>query len=253
MVTDSRLLVLVLLSSTICYQSASTPQTAHTLSRGAFNSQHIESNQRSSGELIDVYLSNDKLSLRCSGINQALQFTTSTDQKLVVDTTYTNIEESGVFQASYERIFGVYKLPLAYCVAFIKSSEPANDFLGGDYGVRKIKEVSYVVIPIPSASSSSSSSNSLIPRNSGSSIGTSTSTSSSTQSDIAKQKEALSLMQATFSRHSFYYSSGFYDVTRNFQSNIFQLAKTAANTREENAAEAISEVLQALLCILCYM
>ena len=161
-------------------------------------------------ELIDVYRDSEKLILRCRGFNQTLEFKTSpADQKLLVATAYSQSpSEHDIYQSTYERIFGVYKLPLAYCIAFVKSSEPANNFMDGEYGVRSIKELSYVTIP--------SASNML----------TMPGIQPFTyQLESAKQKEAISLLQSTFSRHSFYYSNQFYDVTRNLQSHSIQNAK----------------------------
>jgi hypothetical protein len=201
--------LLILLSLITRHQSISTSSAFHILSNTAAIGERRElKDKQFSGELIDVYRNNEKLVLRCRGFNQTLEFTTSgTDKSLLVEAAYSATSgELDIYQSSYEGIFGVYKLPLAYCIAFIKSSEPANNFLGGNYGVRNIKEISYVIIP--SASSSVS-----IP---GSTV------SFTYQSESAKQKEAISLMQNTFSRHSFYYSSRFFDVTRNLQSNSFQ-------------------------------
>lgn len=204
---SSSLALVVLLSVTTSTQSASNPQAPFSLPKITFNQRRDTPYQ--STQQIDVYTSHEKLILRCGGLNQTLEFSTSMDHKLIVETginenvpqvgSLKNVLEEGsfiiprtdIYQNSYERIFGIYKLPLAYCVAFIKSSEPADDFLGGDYGVRKIKEISYVVIP--------TSSKSLVPWN--------IPQESSSQSDQSKQREAISLMQSTFSRHSFYYSS----------------------------------------------
>lgn len=195
----------------------------YIFSKAAIDSNLQQSHQIPSNELIHVYLSGDKLILKLDGFNQTLQFRTSIDQKLSVEATFNPTSESDIYQSSHERIFGVYKLPLAYCIAFIKSSEPAENFLGSDYGVKRIKEISYVIIPTASESLT---------------IFGSTET-SSPSAELAKQKEAISLMQSTFSRHSFYYSSQFFDVTRNFQSNSFQLAK-AANSGE--AGDTLDEV-----------
>lgn len=199
----------ILLSLMTCHQSISTSSAFHTLSNTAVLGERRELRDKHfTGELIDVYRNNEKLVLRCRGFNQTLEFKTSdVDKSLLVEAAYSvTSAELDIYQSSYEGIFGVYKLPLAYCIAFIKSSEPANNFLGGDYGVRNIKEISYVIIP--SASSSMTVSGSAV--------------SFTYQSESAKQKEAISLMQNTFSRHSFYYSSRYFDVTRNMQSNSFQ-------------------------------
>ena len=223
MYTCNCLFGVLLLSLTTCHQSASVSQMPHTLSKATFHPSTQDSHQSPSDELIHVYLSNNKLILRLGGLNQTLQFGTSVDQKLLVETGFNLIGESDTYQSSYERIFGIYKLPLAYCIAFIRSSEPANNFLGSDYGVKKIKEISYVIIP--------TACNSLMVPGSAEV--------SSMSIELAKQKEAISLMQSTFSRHSFYYSSQFFDVTRNFQSSSFQLAKAAI---DESSVSSLEEV-----------
>ena len=168
-------------------------------------------------ELIDVYRDSEKLILRCRGFNQTLEFKTSpADQKLLVATAYSQSpSEHDIYQSTYERIFGVYKLPLAYCIAFVKSSEPANNFMDGEYGVRSIKELSYVTIP--------SASNML--------------TMPGIQ-PFTYQLESISLLQSTFSRHSFYYSNQFYDVTRNLQSHSIQNAKIKESLGIEDNAVA---------------
>ena len=205
----------ILLSLMTCHQSISTSSAFHTVSKTTVIGDKRElTDKQFSRELIDVYRSNEKLVLRCRGFNQTLEFKTSgADKSLLVEAAYSaKSGEFDIYQSSYEGIFGVYKLPLSYCIAFIKSSEPANNFLGGNYGVRSIKEISYVVIP--------STSNSVtVP---GSAV------SFTYQSESAKQREAISLMQNTFSRHSFYYSTGFFDVTRNLQSNSFQHLQSPA-------------------------
>ena len=199
----------LLLPFMTCHPSTGTSAAFQTLSKASLHSERLELFDRTaSDDFIDVYKGDGKLVLRYRGLNQTLEFKTSpADRALQVQASYSQqAGENDIYQSSYERIFGVYKLPLAYCIAFIKSSEPANNFLGGDYGVRSIKEISYVVIP-------SASSSLTVPGNSDS---------FSHQSESAKQKEAITLMQHTFSRHSFYYSSRLFDVTRNLQSNSFQ-------------------------------
>ena len=223
MYTGSCLFGVLLLSLTTCHQSASIAQMPYTFSKAALHPNIQDQHHSPSDELIHVYLSNDKLILRLGGLNQTLQFGTSVDQKLLVETGFNLMSESDTYQNSYEKIFGIYKLPLAYCIAFIKSSEPANNFLGSDYGVKKIKEISYVITPTACNSLAVPGSADV----------------SSVSVELAKQKEAISLMQSTFSRHSFYYSSQFFDVTRNFQSSSFQLAKAAVN---ENSGSSLEEV-----------
>jgi SacI homology domain len=230
----------ILLSLMTCHQSISTSSAFHTLSNTAAIGERRElKDEQFSGELIDVYRNNEKLVLRCRGFNQTLEFTTSgVDKSLLVEAANSATSgELDIYQSSYEGIFGVYKLPLAYCIAFIKSSEPANNFLGGNYGVRNIKEISYVVIP--SAPSSVS-----VP---GSTV------SFTYQSESAKQKEAISLMQNTFSRHSFYYSSRFFDVTRNLQSNSFQHFQSSikGGVSDDSNQSNLVRILTSLLISCC--
>ena len=196
----------------------------------------MQSNQLSASggasvaELIDVYRDSEKLVLRCRGFNQTLEFKTSpADQSLLVATAYSQSPgEHDIYQSTYERIFGVYKLPLAYCIAFVKSSEPADNFMGGEYGVRNIKELSYVTIPSPS------------------NILTMPGIQPFTyQLESAKQKEAISLLQSTFSRHSFYFSNEFYDVTRNLQSYSIQNSKASEVLDLEENSVASSPVRRA--------
>lgn len=219
----------ILLSLMTCHQSISTSSAFQTFSNtAAIGDRREVKDKQFSGELIDVYRNNEKLVLRCRGFNQTLEFKTSdVDKSLLVEAAYSATSgEFDIYQNSYEGIFGVYKLPLAYCIAFIKSSEPANNFLGGNYGVRNIKEISYVVIP-------SGSSSVTVP---GSTV------SFTHQSESAKQKEAISLMQNTFSRHSFYYSSRFFDVTRNLQSNCFQHFQSSNTGETSDSVDDINLV-----------
>lgn len=207
---------ILLLPLMTCHSPTGTSAAFQTISKASLRSERLENfEKKSSDDFIDVYQSDKKLVLRYRGFNQTLEFKTSaTDRVLQVQASYSQHPgEHDIYQNSYERIFGVYKLPLAYCIAFIKSSEPAKNFLGGDYGVRSIKEISYVVIP--SASSSLTVSGDSLAH----------------QLESAKQKEAITLMQHTFSRHSFYYSSRLFDVTRNLQSNSYQHS-TATSTSE---------------------
>ena len=247
---------LLLIGVSLSTSHASTAQaSSFTLPKLPYSAKNREAPIYTSSDLIDVYRSNDKLILRCGGINQTLEFSTSNDHELIVEKTPpSNLIEDGtssvlaehspgipsVYQSSYERIFGIYKLPLAYCIAFIKSSEPADSFLGGEYGVRRVKEISYVIIP--------TSSNKLIISGDSSSSSPSFSSSSSfsstsSQSEQSKQKEAITLMQNTFSRHSFYFSSSFFDVTRNFQSNIFQFAKSEENSERDYSSDEVLSIL----------
>lgn len=205
--------VILSLSQCHTFTASSAPQI---FSKFIYNTQQQTDGYRPSAELIDVYLSNQKISLRCDNYNQTLQFSTLNNLDLSIESISNKIpDNSDIYQASYERIFGVYKLPHAYCIAFIKSSESADNFIGVDYGVRKVKEISYVVIP--------SKSNIITTKNED----------YFTQKvEIAKQKEAISLMQGTFARHSFYYSSGIFDVTRNIQSNALQRSESDGSTED---------------------
>ena len=103
---------------------------------------------------------------------------------------------------TFEKIFGIYKLPASYCIAFVKNSEPAASFFGGFYGVRRVTEISFINVPSKNSIDNDTVFNA-----------------SQLAIDLEKQKKALLLMQDSLSRHSFYFSTGNFDITRSMQAN----------------------------------
>lgn len=107
-----------------------------------------------------------------------------------------------------EAIFGIFTLPSGVFLALITNSIPAEAMA---FGVREIKEVDLILIP------GSKSGEPVV----------------NVTSSIRHEKD-LHLLRKAFARHSFYFSSGSFDVTRNTQSN-FLLPST--NLWESSANE----------------
>ena len=170
---------------------------------GRLNS--TENGMMESGIDIDVFRLDGRLVVRKGSDDQCIRFSVNNTQQLTVDVIARDDLTRQIAQSKKggkvftiernEKIFGIYKLPGGYCVAFIKSSEPATNFIGDSFGVRRVKEVSFVLIP--------SGVGEPVP---GTELWT-------------RHRNAIALMDSTFTRHDLYFSTGHFDVTRNLQSN----------------------------------
>ena len=180
-----------------CLNVLSSPQMKH-----AIGSSHGEKD-RSTPQRIDIGISKSGggLFLRNQALNQTLRVVRHDQEGTVHVDVWSNHSNPGVtYEHSYERIFGIYKLPVGHCIAMVKSSEPVSSFISGSYLVRKVTEITFVTIPPGRNDKEPGDEDDEIKE---------------------KQKSAIALMQETFSRHSFYFStSEVYDVTRNLQSNL---------------------------------
>jgi hypothetical protein len=180
---------------------------------GRLNS--TENGVMESGIDIDVFRLDGRLVLRKGGDDQCIRFSVNKTQ-LAVDVIARDDLTRQISQSKKgdkvftiernEKIFGIYKLPGGYCVAFIKRSEPATDFISDSFGVRRVKEVSFVLIP--------SAAGEPVP---GTELWT-------------RHRDAIALMESTFTRHDLYFSTGHLDVTRNLQSNYQEFG---ASSKEE--------------------
>ena len=187
-----------------CLNALSSPQLKQAI--GSSNAASIRSDEqvRSTAQRIDVAIakSGGGLFLRNQALNQTLRVVRHDQEGTVhVDVLGNNSNPEVTYESSYERIFGIYKLPVGHCIAMVKSSEPMSSFISGSYLVRKVTEITFVAIP-PSSKDTTECGN-------------------DDEQLKEKQKTAIALMQETFSRHSFYFStSEVYDVTRNLHSNL---------------------------------
>ena len=185
-----------------CLNILSSPQVKQTL--GSSNVASIRSEKvRSTVQRIDVGIAKGGggLFLRNQALNQTLRVVRRDKEGTVHVDVLDNSSSPGVtYDDSYERIFGIYKLPVGHCIAMVKSSEPVSSFISGSYLVRKVTEITFVAIPPSNKDTEGNADDEELKE---------------------KQKTAIALMQETFSRHSFYFSTNeVYDVTRNLQSNL---------------------------------
>eukprot|EP01041_Mallomonas_annulata_P007454 gene7454-15245_t len=147
---------------------------------------------------IVIELTSSGLILRRSNDESMLQIHSSINGPIVESDIYplTSMTTDNI-KTNAEAIFGIFELSSGNYIAVITKSFPA-DYIGT--GVREIKEVD--LIPIPSKLNLNQ------------------------ENDIKfltlKAKDELKLLQKAFKRHTFYFSTSSYDVTKNTQSNYLQ-------------------------------
>lgn len=129
------------------------------------------------------------------------------------DSTKTSV--SATKSQKYQGIFGIYNLPSGYFLALIKSSTIASAFPPAS-GVREIKELSLLKIPQVDGGKAAPP---------------------LTTPQLERQREALELLLAALSRHTFYFTHIVapdpFDVTRSTQSRDDLMASLTLDSRSK--------------------
>ena len=144
---------------------------------------------------IIVYHSNDRVFLKKPGSRSLSATVTGAFNRSNVVVRCVRDDEipstdSSVLNSTAEAVFGFFVLPSGCFLALVTKSVPAYHI---GPSVKEIKEVDLVLVPETNRTVAQSNS---------------------------QRSADLTLLRKTFARHDFYYSSGQFDATRSYQSNV---------------------------------
>lgn len=161
--------------------------------------------------VIDLYHYDNSIFLRrkFEGKTNYIKMTATTNGPLKI-TSINNIpcSENKKF-ANAEAIFGLYKLNHKYFLCVVSDSEPAN-LLDPITGIREVKEMKFIALTRSSKTSNQDDKN----------------------ISLLEQKTLQLLVEAA-RRHTFYYSTSSYDVTRTVQFNCLTYSKSSWRSSDD--------------------